>query len=240
MVDIRERHVTELVRVISEIVGGQVGVLQRVERAIAEQIKAYAAIVEKLDLVDKKTQGGFTVLENTRLASIDKNVMERLANIDYRYLMKLKHDLDVLNQRLQQQVNAQLLELLIKQARRPVKSAGTILGRGRSSNSVIEAGAPYVRDPILSPVGPQPQIPSIPAEEVKVPEGDWMESEMEGAQIFDSIIVGWKRRDWEDAKGTREIFMRAWRKLSSSDKQKIRNGAWSKPIITKMKLLGRE
>ncbi|NHI91556.1 MAG: hypothetical protein EAX96_03565 [Candidatus Lokiarchaeota archaeon] len=67
----------------------------------------------------------------------------------------------------------------------------------------------------------------------------WTDSEIEGFQVFDEIITGWKLRDFEALKGTREIFAIAWRKLSSHDRKKIRNGAWSEPIIKKITLLGR-
>ena len=128
------------------------------------------------------------------------------------------------------------------------------------------AGAPKkkrVKETVSTSVRPsvglpsrRPSIPRAPAYTATVPQtkaavteeavadvadGDWMESELEGAQIFDSIITGWKRRDWEtQAKGTKEMFMRAWKKLSNTDRQKIRNRTWSKKVINKMKLLSRE
>ncbi|NVM01445.1 MAG: hypothetical protein HWN67_03870, partial [Candidatus Helarchaeota archaeon] len=82
-------------------------------------------------------------------------------------------------------------------------------------------------------------VKEVPSEE-KISEGDWSESELEGAKIFDELITGWKQRDWEKIGGTREIFMAGWAKLSSYDKKKIRSGTWSKQIINKIKLLGRE
>ncbi|NVM01515.1 MAG: hypothetical protein HWN67_04235, partial [Candidatus Helarchaeota archaeon] len=47
-------------------------------------------------------------------------------------------------------------------------------------------------------------VPTLPVNKVvkeapleeKVSEGDWSESELEGAKIFDELISGWKQRDW--------------------------------------------
>ncbi|MHA1315729.1 MAG: hypothetical protein ACTSRB_17625, partial [Candidatus Helarchaeota archaeon] len=67
------------------------------------------------------------------------------------------------------------------------------------------------------------------------------ESELEGFKVFDTVIAisKWKMRDFEAQKGTREEFAIAWRKLSGPARKEIRNGAWSKAIITKIKMLGR-
>jgi hypothetical protein len=240
MADIRERHITELVQVISEIVGGQTAVLQRVERALVEQYKAFAAIVERLNLVDKKVQGGFTVLENNRLVSIDQKVSEGLKKIDYSLLIKAKDDLDRLVSKMQKQVDAQLLQFVINQAKKPKKAPNVSAKRVRA----ITRGtgkSPIPRAPAYTAVVPQATTPITEEAVADVQGDDWTESELEGAQIFDSIITGWKRRDWESqAKGTKEMFMRAWKKLSNTDRQRIRNGAWSKKIINKMKLLSRD
>ena len=67
----------------------------------------------------------------------------------------------------------------------------------------------------------------------------WTESEIEGFQVFDELIHGWKLRDYEKLNGTREGFAIAWRKLSDHDRKKIRSGTWSEPIIKKIKHLGR-
>ncbi|MHA1784803.1 MAG: hypothetical protein ACTSVY_04335 [Candidatus Helarchaeota archaeon] len=67
----------------------------------------------------------------------------------------------------------------------------------------------------------------------------WTDSEIEGFQVFDENITGWKLRDFEKFKGTREMFAIAWRKLSAHDRKRIRNGAWSDQIIKKITLLGR-
>ncbi|MHA1405365.1 MAG: hypothetical protein ACTSSI_16500 [Candidatus Helarchaeota archaeon] len=70
---------------------------------------------------------------------------------------------------------------------------------------------------------------------------EWTESELEGFKVFDTVIAisKWKMRDFEAQKGTREEFAIAWRKLSGPARKEIRNGAWSKAIITKIKMLGR-
>ncbi len=67
----------------------------------------------------------------------------------------------------------------------------------------------------------------------------WTDSEIEGFGVFDELITGWKLRDFEKLEGSREMFAIAWRKLSEHDRKRIRNGAWSEPIIKKIALLGR-
>ncbi|MFX1449626.1 MAG: hypothetical protein ACFFCM_02215, partial [Promethearchaeota archaeon] len=110
---------------------------------------------------------------------------------------------------------------------------------GPSTEKMIKKGpvsklqAPIPAPPLKS------GVTVAPAEEETI-EGDWRESELEGAKIFDELITGWKLRDWEKVGGTKEMFMYAWPKLSSYDRQKIKSGTWSKPIINKVKMLGRE
>ncbi|MHA1250876.1 MAG: hypothetical protein ACTSRP_12865, partial [Candidatus Helarchaeota archaeon] len=111
------------------------------------------------------------------------------------------------------------------------KAEDTQFPRRISSRTSISMG------PIQKPISPiQVQSKSASAEL----EGDWSESELEGGEIFERIIVGWKRRDFEKAQGTKEIFMRAWKKLSSYDRAQIKNGAWSQALINKIKMLGRK
>lgn len=231
-----QRHIGEIVKVVSEILGDQTMVLQRVERAFQEQTKAYKSLSIQLNEMDKKIDGGFNVLENNRIASLDKNISQKISSMEYSTLKQLKYQLDSICSKLQQQIQMQLLQLMIKQT--------------REWKEKLSIPTPSVAPtfPVSAPrtaVKPSPPVPKV-AEPVKaeasipVQEGDWTDSELEGAEIFDSIIVGWKRKDWETAKGTKEEFMRAWKKLSHTDKQKVRQGAWSKPIIDKMKMLGRE
>ncbi len=98
--------------------------------------------------------------------------------------------------------------------------------------------APKLQAPIPKLPGKKDLKEPAPVEEI--PEGDWRESELEGSKLFDELITGWKLRDWEKVGGTKEMFMYAWPKLSSFDKKKIKSGTWSKPIINKIKMLGRE
>ncbi len=242
MTEIQQRHLKELVQVISDILGGQTNVLQRVERGLTEQYKTYAQVVSKVSLLDKKIQGGFTVLEGNRLASLDKNVSEKLSSLDYSYLVKLKQDLDKVHSKLQRQLNLQLLKLFIKQSKEPRKRARGVAPAKSQPSVALPSRRPSVaRAPAYTATVPQPQQPVSQEAAADVEGDDWSESELEGAQIFDNIITGWKRRDWESqAKGTKEMFMRAWKKLSNTDRQKIRNGTWSKKVIKKMKLLSRE
>ena len=237
-----ERHIKELVQVISDILGGQTTVLQRVERGLTEQYKTYHDVVTRMQLLDKKIQGGFTVLENKRLASLDKNVSERLSTLDYTFLMKLKHQVDAIHSKLQQQLNLQLMQLLIKQTKKPSKRVREKTPTAVRPSVGLPTKRPGIpRAPAYTATVPQPTQPVSQEAAADVEDKDWMESELEGAQIFDTIITTWKRRDWESqAKGTKEMFMRAWKKLSNPDRQKIRNGTWSKKIIKKMQLLSRE
>lgn len=74
------------------------------------------------------------------------------------------------------------------------------------------------------------------------PDTDWSDSELEGFKIYDEVIAPskWKVKDFEKQKGTREMFAIAWHKLSGPARKEIRNGAWSKKIIIKIVMLGRE
>ncbi len=234
----RRKHLAQVVKVVNDILQGQKEVLQRIANGYRDLTQLYQELNSKIALLDKKIEGGFTVLENTRLASLDKNVSERLKNLDYTYLKELKREIDVIHAKLQQQLQARLFQLLIKEFQKP-----------KLKPSV---GAPISKQPRITKQSYRPYAPAAPisvpsavqspqtAEVIEEIEGDWTESELEGAKIFDTIIVGWKRRDWEKVKGTKEMFMRAWKKLSNVDRQKIKNGAWSKPIMNKLKLLGRE
>ncbi|NVM54024.1 MAG: hypothetical protein HWN66_10020 [Candidatus Helarchaeota archaeon] len=243
MDDQHKRHLAQIVTVLSDIVGGQTQVLLRIERGLVEQNRAYKDLLNKINLFDKKVHGGFTVLEDNRLATLEKNVTEGLTNLDYSYLKKLKQELDSVHAKLQQQVNVQLLQLLIKKSQR-----AAVIPRGRAPSVVRPSGIrPSRRKPTTPTYAMASAISELkPAaapqqETAEAPDGEWSESELEGGQIFDTLITGWKRRDWEKiVQGTKEMFMRAWKKLSKTDKQKIRNGAWSKPIIKKLKMMSRE
>lgn len=231
-----KRYLGHIVKVVSEILGDQTMVLQRVERAFQEQNKAYKALFKQLGEMDQKIDGGFNVLENNRIASLDKIISQKISSMQYDNLKQMKYQLDSLCSKLQQQIQMQLLQFMIKQARAkqekpPVPApVGSPTIPISASRTVAKPSPPVPK--VAEPVKAEPTTP--------VQQGDWTDSELEGAEIFDTIIVGWKRKDWETAKGTKEEFMRAWKKLSHTDKQKVRQGAWSKPIIDKMKMLGRE
>lgn len=244
-----KRYLGHIVKVVSEIVGDQTAVLQRVERGIQEQNKAYRALLNQLVVMDKKVDGGFSVLENTRIATLDKNVTQKISLMENSYLKQLKNKVDSTYGKLQQQIHAQLLHAMIKLSKTkrlkpqastpsitPVHAISAALPAIPSSKASPKAPV----SPLGSPVKPVPATAKVEIPPPASEKGDWMESELEGAEVFDSIIIGWKRKDWDSAKGTKEEFMRAWKKLSHTDKQKIRQGAWSKPIIDKMKMLGRE
>jgi hypothetical protein len=231
-----KRYLGHIVKVVSDILGDQTMVLQRVERAFQEQNKVYKALFKQLDEMDQKIDGGFNVLENNRIASLDKIISQKISSMQYDSLKQMKSQLDSLCSKLQQQIQMQLLQFMIKQA------------RAKQVKPPVPAPVVTPTIPISAPrtvAKPSPPVPKV-AEPVQaeaaspVQQGEWTDSELEGAEIFDTIIVGWKRKDWETAKGTKEEFMRAWKKLSHTDKQKVRQGAWSKPIIDKMKMLGRE
>ncbi|NVM28546.1 MAG: hypothetical protein HWN65_06860 [Candidatus Helarchaeota archaeon] len=236
MDELEKRHLAQIVRVISDITAAQTQVLQRVERGLVDQGKAFKELTNLINLLDKKLSGGFTVLENNRLASMDKNVSESLRNLDYTYLKKLKNDLDTLHHRLQQQVNAQLLQLLIKKSKQ-VAIPPRVAAKRVSEAPPFRRRTPAPIHAIATAIPSAPAASAQAESEAEVIEGDWEDIELEGGRIFDTIITGWKRRDWEkEPKGTKAMFMRAWMKLSSKEKQEVKMGAWSKVIIKKMKL----
>jgi hypothetical protein len=232
-----KKHIAQIVQVVSEILGGQTSILQRIEQGYEKQNQLWHEMINKLELLDKKIQGGFTVLETNRITSLDKNVTQKISTLEYGYLKQLKQQLDSLHTKLQQQVHAQFFQLLIK--------------KGQSLPATPEVAAPVIAPPLRVPsrikpaavISPTPTTtPAAPLPVVEDIKGDIMDSEVEGAEVYETIITSWKRRDWEKFKdgGTKEEFVRAWRKLSNTDRQKIKNGAWSEPIMNKMKMLGRE
>lgn len=232
--DKHKKHLAQIVKVVKDILKAQTVILQRIENGYQEQLRVYLELSNKMDLLEKKIEGGFTVLETNRIASLDKNITEKLKNLDYDYLKELKMKLDSVHTKLLQQIQVQMFQLLIKESQKMPKKASvkkpSLEGLGPPTHSY----RPYtIRTSSQSAPISQPQQASETLEE------GWSESELEGAQIFDTIITGWKLRDWEEIKGTKEIFMRAWKKSSKSDRQKIKNGAWSKKIMKKLKLLGR-
>jgi hypothetical protein len=241
-----KRYLGHVVKVVSDIVGDQTMVLQRVERALQEQTKAYKALLNQLGVMDKKIDGGFNVLENNRIASLDKNITQKISLMEYGYLKQLKDKLDSVYSKLQQQIHAHLLHLMMKLSQGQQVKPQVIAPSITPIHAISAALPPSKPSPPVPPSKPKSPVTPVPAAAkvetpTAAPEGSgWTESELEGAEVFDSIIIGWKRKDWDSAKGTKEVFMRAWKKLSHTDKQKIRQGAWSKPIIDKMKLLGRE
>jgi hypothetical protein len=234
--NVDQRYLGHIVKYVSEILGDQTMVLQRVERAFQEQTKAYKALNKQLSEMEKKIDGGFSVLENNRIASLDKIISQKISSMEYSNLTQLKYQLDSICSKLQQQIQMQLLQFMIMQAQeRQVKHP--IPAPSGAPTTPISASRVAIKPSPLVPKSAEPmKVEASPP----VQEGDWTDSELEGAEIFDTIIVGWKRKDWDTAKGTKEEFMRAWKKLSHTDKQKVRQGAWSKPIIDKMKMLGRE
>jgi hypothetical protein len=236
MQDPQKRHITQVVKVVNDILEAQTVILQRIETGYTDHLAVYNELLTKIDLLDKKIEGGFTVMENNRLASLDHTISNKLKMLEYSYLKELKTKLNSVHMKLFQQIQTRMLQLLMKRPERPKKA----LEPERVSIK-HPSYRPYAS---IAPTAVVPQAQSYDAaaiaEAAEELEGDWMESELEGATIFDSIITGWKRRDWEKIKGTKEMFMRGWKKLSASDKQKIKNGAWSKPIMNKIKMLGRE
>ncbi|MHA1377551.1 MAG: hypothetical protein ACTSRG_04110 [Candidatus Helarchaeota archaeon] len=103
--------------------------------------------------------------------------------------------------------------------------------------TIFASPTPTATTPI-SATQPQTNVQAASIKEIS-DNTELLESEVEGTKIYDSIITGWKRRDWEKLGGTREMFIKGWTKLSSFDRQKIKNGTWSKPMMNKVKMLGR-
>ncbi|MHA1277762.1 MAG: hypothetical protein ACTSQI_09375 [Candidatus Helarchaeota archaeon] len=230
------RHIAQIVKVVNDILEAQTVILQRIEEGYKEHLSVYNELLNRIGLLDRKIEGGFTVMEKTRLASLDQTISNKLKKIEYGYLNELKSELDAVHTKLFQQVQTRMLQLLIQHPKQLQKL---------STHKPREVGKPTLHP--SAPIAPTTLVPEAKAyhtpkqpQTVAAVEGDWSESELEGATIFEAIITGWKRRDWEKVQGTKETFMRGWKKLSSVDRQKIKNGTWSKPIMKKIKLLGRE
>ena len=235
---INKKHIAQIVKVVNDILEAQSVILQRIESAYQQNIHVFQELSNKVGVLEKKIEGGFTVLESQRLASLDTTITNKLKNLELGYVRELKKQMDSTHMQMVQQIQARMFELLIKESqkapRKPQARAPSAAPTPRRGPSYQPYGVP----------SPAPAPAAAPVPEMEAVDGEWSESELEGAQIYDTIITGWKRRDWEKhdpnhPKGTKEMFMRGWKKLSSSDRQKIKNGAWSKPIINKLKMLGR-
>ncbi len=243
----RKKHIAQIVQVVNEILGGQTKVLQRIEEGYGELNHVYSELLNKLTLLEKKVDGGFTVLETNGIAPLHLTISDKLQKLEYNYLKKLKTRIDSIHTKLQQQMQMQIFQLLIKKSQeQEVKPLEKLESKVKS---VEKEKVTSPKTPLKVTASQRPSVPTTPSTvpppsqpplTSELAEDDLSESELEGAQLYDTLIVGWKRRDWEALKGTKEIFSRGWKKLSMTDRQKIKNGAWSKPLMEKLKLLGRE
>ncbi|MFX1295397.1 MAG: hypothetical protein ACFFD2_11185 [Promethearchaeota archaeon] len=232
--DKQKRHITQVVKFVNDILEAQSVILQRIETSYQENLQTFNEFLNRVNLLDKKVEGGFSVLETNRLTSLDKKVSDKLRNLEYNYLIELKQKLDAVHTKLFQQIQARMFQLLVKKS---LKAPRMSFSKAAPSEKTAKA-APF-RGPYAQRAHAATASTPQPVQLAETPTGDWSESELEGAEIYDAIITTWKRRDWEKVQGTKEIFMRGWKKLSKTDKQKIKNGAWSKQIMNKIKLLGR-
>ncbi len=223
-----------LMNLITGILEDSMKLLKKVEKNIDLQNNSLKSLVEKFNSINDNLDRSFEELINVRLKNIFETLYNRLDLIDYDKLIEYDEEIDAINKILQRNFQLQTISLmkeLVELNMKWPKAGDTQFPRRISSRTSISMG------PIQKPISPiQVQSKSASAEL----EGDWSESELEGGEIFERIIVGWKRRDFEKAQGTKEIFMRAWKKLSSYDRAQIKNGAWSQALINKIKMLGRK
>jgi len=236
-----------------EILQKGVTYLKNIETMMDERIEKLKIAKESLDRIDNSlesqlsniTQSGFSELISTisyqfesakpkieKLARAQTMIIDTVKQLtsdmkiySTKELLKKVEELEKID--FNQPVVTQVIEVA---ATTPIDSTLS------SKKTPLSAPIPTV-SPVLSP---KTQVSALESVTEDLDLEDIRESELEGAKIFETIITGWKRRDWEKIGGTKEMFIWAWAKLSNFDRQKIKNGTWSKQIMNKCKLLGRE
>lgn len=249
----------ELIEEIKGILEQAVGSLKNVESYLNKTTEETKVITNKLEKFEEMIQANQKTINDGIVPEIEKNFNEKFKNITEKteklsfvlnnfadIFGNLQNEAKQVSQfdinRLLQEV-VELEEIDFSQ---PIRISPVVQKQDvKSSGKTITAGGGSITDQIaaMAKGGSSQKQSSLSPEDIQSTEildpNKWTDSEIEGFQLFDETITGWKLRDFEKLKGTREMFAIAWRKLSSHDKKRIRNGAWSDPIIKKITLLGR-
>ena len=233
-----------MVKEFKDILQKGVVYLKNVEAMIDERIEKLKVAEETIDRIDYQLK--------KELSNVTKEGLSKIISFITQYFDDVKPNVEKLGQ-------AQtMIADVVRQLRTDIKLFGVKdLKKQVEELEKVDFSQPFVPEVVKAPVSspktelkrpilaaPIPTIKSPVQEMPDMPETedeeDWRESEIKGAKIYDTIITGWKRKDWEALKGNREMFIWGWGKLSSFDRKRIENGTWSKKIMNKLKLLGRE
>ena len=224
-----------LINLITGILEDSMKLLIKVEKNIEDQNRSLRTLSNNFDNINNNISNQFENLNNNHLEPIFDNISSHFDIIDTDNIKKFNAEIDEISKNLQNNFQFQSISLLnrviILNMIQPQPRSTSIQTRIPSQISSRRLSATKTKSTTIKP---------IIEEDSPVSDGDWSESQLEGADIFENTITGWKRRDFDKAQGTKEIFMRAWKKLSSYDQAQIRNGAWSGKLINKIKMMGRE
>jgi len=188
--------------------------LPKTEKTVATKISDIAQKTEKLTSLLKGYKDAFQSLSDEAGPTISYDINELL--YDVIRLEEIDFSQPIVVSRAAAPTSTVTVATSGGIAAKAAKIQSQLAGTSQASSSSSDGGGDTIVDP-----------------------NKWTDSEIEGFGVFDELITGWKLRDFEKLDGTREIFAIAWRKLSSHDRKRIRNGAWSEPIIKKLTLLGR-
>jgi len=228
-------HENALINLITGILENSMKFLMKIEKNLENKNRLLKSLYNKIENFQTKISNDIDNFIKTGLEKTYNNILYQFELINIKKLQEINKELDQIFNKLSLNFQMKNIELLNKNIELSLYQPKPSIEKKEDLTRKNYKPAPKQR-PISYPPTSIPKTQSIESE---IPEGDWTESELEGAKIFDTIIVGWKRRDFEKAQGTKEIFMRAWKKLSNYDRAQIKNGAWSKKLIDKIKLLGR-
>jgi len=249
----------ELIEEIKGILEQAVGSLKNVESYLNKTSEETKLINNKIEKFEEIMQGNQETINNGIIPEIQKIFNEKFQKISEKteklsfvlntftdILADLRNESKQVSQFDINRLLQEVVELEEVDFSQPIRISPVVQQQAVSSGAkTISAGGVSITDQISAMAkGSSSQKASslspgdIQSSEIIDP-NKWTDSEIEGFQVFDETITGWKLRDFEKFNGTREMFAIAWRKLSGHDQKRIRNGAWSEPIIKKITLLGR-
>jgi hypothetical protein len=208
--------------------------LQKIEKTIEMQNKSFNSLSETFDRLEKKIETNFNEIQDKKIDVIFDKISSRLDLINTEKVKDLNVELNEISKNIQNNFQFKSVSLLNRVINLNLNRPKPSKPRTPSFTSGFQNKTPISRS--VSHLRSKKSESDL---EVEAPQGDWTSLELEGAEIFEKVITGWKRRDLEKADGNKEMFMRAWKKLSSYDRSAIKNGAWSKKLINKIKMLGR-
>ena len=219
--------------------------LKNIEAQIDKRLEALKIAKKSVDQIDKIVKKEFSEIINSGFSDVTLHLSKMLDELSPK-LQKLGVAQTMIHD-IVTQLRTDIKLFTMKDLKLKIKELEEIDFTQPIITETVQVTAPSAQKAPKAKATVKSGGPSItksavqetPVEEPPTEE-DWRESELEGANVFDSLITGWKRRDWEKIGGNKEMFMVGWSKLSSYDRTRIKSGTWSKSMMNKVKLLGRE